>query len=598
MKSIVTFIYNIFHDFWGTLRNITLYISNEERRLILQSILIGIVVWAVVYPLKLLVHELSHATIHWLEHAPTLLLVFVPLCLGAVIVGAISLYKASTIYYHDDKGSIHELNDVEGDGLERAISLYYSSEPTIEHTLTGEEGVSVRWNLPTFSLALRKFAATLVTLGSGGSGGLEASVTLIGESLSAGLFKPRRMGEQAADRIGILHNIWNWWRPDNPDDLQTAQLSGIAAAVSVLFGAPFAAAFFATEVMYHRRPIIEKLMYALISSLIAYFLTNVVSTGHAPLFAVEVRYVPPTTPAYMGILILMSAVISLVAIFFSRLRARMDHAFHHSLSNTYSRMLLGAVLTGIVAISVAWFTVRFGLTENGLSLVLGTGEGVIDAAFAGELTVAVAFIALFAKMFATLFTVSSGGSAGLLIPSLFFGTMVASMFAQWFDYQPMMLIAPAMTASLVAIVNVPLAAILFTVEMFGSAYMVPALIVLVVTSILAHDNSIYRTQRETFDARQILPGISVRRVRMPVAWANQTLIDLDFRNQFDLNVIGLLEYRGEDGHPHIRLATASTTLLEEGDVLVVLGTDEKLDGLETAVANLRANELEEIIEGD
>jgi Trk K+ transport system NAD-binding subunit len=85
---------------------------------------------------------------------------------------------------------------------------------------------------------------------------------------------------------------------------------------------------------------------------------------------------------------------------------------------------------------------------------------------------------------------------------------------------------------------------------------------------------------------------------MPVAWANQTLIDLDFRNQFDLNVIGLLEYRGEDGHPHIRLATASTTLLEEGDVLVVLGTDEKLDGLETAVANLRAEELEEIIEGE
>lgn len=598
MKKIISFIDNIFHDFWGTLRNITLYISNEERRLVVQSIIIGIVVWAVVYPLKVMVHELSHTTIHWLEHAPTLLLVFLPLCVGAVIVGAISLYKASTIYYHDDKGNIHELNDVEGDGLERVISLYYSSEPTIEHTLTGEEGVSVRWNLPTLSLALRKFAATLVTLGSGGSGGLEASVTLIGESLSAGLFKPRRMGEKAADHISILHRIWNWWRPDNPDDLQTAQLSGIAAAVSVLFGAPFAAAFFATEVMYHRRPIIEKLMYALISSLIAYFLTNVVTTGHAPLFAVDVRYVPPTTPQYMGTLILMSAVISLVAIFFSRLRARMDHAFHHGLTNTYSRMVLGAVLTGTVAISVAWFTARFGLTENGLSLVLGTGEGVINAAFAGELTMAVAAIALFAKMFATLFTVSSGGSAGLLIPSLFFGTMVASVFASLFGYQPMMLIAPAMTASLVAIVNVPLAAILFTVEMFGSAYMVPALIVLVVTSILAHDNSIYRTQRETYDSRQILPGISVRRVRMPVAWAGKTLVDLDFRQEFDLNVIGLLEYRGEDGHPHIRLATASTTLLEEGDVLVVLGTDEKLDGLETAVLNLRAEELEEVIEGE
>ncbi|MBE2220536.1 MAG: chloride channel protein [Anaerolineae bacterium] len=598
MKKILNFIRGIFHDFWGTLRNITLYISSEEQRLVVQSIIIGVVVWGVIYPLKLIVHDLSHLTIHWLENAPTLLFVFIPLCLGAVIVAAITRYKAATIHYHDDNGHIHELNDAEGDGLERTIALYYSSEPTIEHTLTGQEGVGVRWELPTFSLATRKFAATVVTLGSGGSGGLEASVTLIGESLSAGLFKPRRIGEQAADRINILHRIWNWWRPDNPDDLQTAQLSGVAAAVSVLLGAPFAAAFFATEVMYHRRPIIEKLIYALISALVAFFLTNMVESGHTPLFTTELHYLPPTTPEYMGVLILMSAVISLVAIFFSRLRARMDHAFHHNVSNTYVRMVLGAALTGTVAITVAWITAYFGLAENGLELVLGTGGSAIDAAFAGELTVVVAFVALFAKMFATLFTVSSGGSAGLLIPSLFFGTMVASMFATWFGYQPMMLIGPAMAASLIAIVNVPLAAILFTVELFGSAYMVPALIVLVVSSILAHDNSIYRTQRETFDARQILPGISVRRVRMPLAWANQTLVDLDFRKKFDLNVIGLLEYRGEDGHPHIRLATASTTLLEEGDVLVVLGTDEKLDGLETAVANLRAEELEEIIEGE
>ncbi|MCZ7669943.1 MAG: hypothetical protein M5U34_23590 [Chloroflexi bacterium] len=64
---------------------------------------------------------------------------------------------------------------------------------------------------------------------------------------------------------------------------------------------------------------------------------------------------------------------------------------------------------------------------------------------------------------------------------------------------------------------------------------------------MTHDNSIYRTQRETFDIRQILPGISVRRVRMPLTWAGQTLIDLDFRRQFDLNVIGLLDHRGMMG---------------------------------------------------
>lgn len=597
MKIILLFIYNAFHDFWGTLRNITLYINGEERRLVLQSIIIGIVIWAVVYPLKVAVFALSEFTISWATtHSP--LLILIPLCLGALIVAAISRYKASIIYYHDDDGNIHELNDVEGDGLEPTISLYYSSEPTIEHTLTGQEGVKVRWELPTFSLAARKFAASLVTLGSGGSGGLTASTILIGESLSAGLFKPRPLGKQITDRFPLLQRLWEWWLPENPDDLQTAQLSGIAAAVAVVLGAPFAAAFFATEVIYHRRPIIEKLIYALISAFIAYFLTDIVDPEHIPLLEVEITYLPPTTASYMAILLLMSVVISLVAILFTQLRNRLDYTFHHNLPNTTVRMLLGAVLTGVIAIAVAWLLAWFDLSDNGLALILGTGKDVIDAALANELTVLVAAIALFAKMFATLFMIGSGGSAGLLLPSLFLGAMVASIFSDWFGYQPMMLIAPAMAASLVSIVNVPLAAILFTVEMFGSAYMVPTLIVLIVSAILSHDNSIYRTQRETFDARQILPGISVRRVRMPLSWAGQTLVDLDFRRQFGLNVIGLLDHRGEDGRPHIRLATAATTVLEEGDVLVVLGMDEKLDSLETAVLALRTEELEDIIEGE
>ena len=591
MKPFIHFLRGIFEDFWGTLRAVASYFNEEERRLVVQSIVIGVFVWAFIFLLKTSVHWLFHTTIHWLEAGPSLLLVFVPLGLGALIVAAISRYHAQTIFYRDSEGQIHQLNDVEGDGLERAISLYYTSEPTLENALTGQEGVDVRWQMPTFSLAVRKFAATLVTLGSGGSGGLEASVALIGESLSASLFKPRKLGAEAASHVTVLQRIWQWWQPGNPDHLQTAQLSGIAAAVAVLLGAPFAAAFFATEVMYRRRPIVEKLMFSLISALVAFFLTDVFSAGHTAIFEVETHYVPPSDMRYFGVLALMALVISFLSIFFRLLRGRFDHAFHHRLPGTYVRHVVGAMLTAVIAITVAWGTRRFGLTEHGLELVLGPGESAIDAALAGELTIAVALIALGAKMIATLTTITSGGSAGLLVPSLFFGTMVASAFADWFHYEPMMLIVPAMTASLVSLVNVPLAAILFTVEVFGSVYMVPALVVLVVAELLAHDNSIYRTQRETYDSRQILPGVSVRRVRMPAAWAGQTLIDLDFRKQFDLNVIGLVEREGRDGRPRIRLGTASTTRLETGDMLVVLGRDEPLQGLEMAVAELYALEL-------
>ena len=575
-------------------RSFSTYFDEEERRLVVQSFVIGVAVWAVVFGLKTAVHWLFHQTLHLLETGPSPLLTIPILLLGALIVAAIARTQATIIHYRDGDGHLHELLDVEGDGLERAISLYYSSEPSLEQALQGREGLDARWEMPTFSLAARKFLATLATLGSGGSGGLEASVTLIGESVSAGLFKPRRTLHKAGEKLTWLQRARRWWQADNPDDLQTAQLSGIAAAVSTLLGAPFAAAFFATEVMYRQRPLIEKLVYSLISSLTAYFLTNIVSSGHTAIFEVEQLFVPPSDVRYYTALIGLGTVVSVVSLFFARLRHWLDDRLHHRRPNIWRRHLIGATLTGLIALGVAYGTHFFELTDHGLELVLGPGESVIHMALMGELTLTMATIALFAKMVATLTTISSGGSAGLLVPSLFFGSMVAAIFAALLGYTPMTLVIPAMTASLVSIVNVPLAAILFTVEVFGAHYMLPALIVLVVTSILAHDHTIYRTQREKLGKRQLLPGISTRRVKIPAHWAGKTLIDLDFRNRFELNAIGLLELQGVDGIPHVRIQDASTTVLEEGDILVVLGTDEKLAGLETAV---RATQ-ETIIDAD
>ncbi|MEN8197873.1 MAG: hypothetical protein ABFS30_15385, partial [Pseudomonadota bacterium] len=57
------------------------------------------------------------------------------------------------------------------------------------------------------------------------------------------------------------------------------------------------------------------------------------------------------------------------------------------------------------------------------------------------------------------------------------------------------------------------------------------------------------------------------------------VIDLEFRKQFNLNVIGLVEKEGEDGLPHVRLGSAATIVLEVDDILVVLGRDEYLDAL-------------------
>jgi CIC family chloride channel protein len=559
--------------------------NRNEQRLVLQSVVIGAVVWLPVYLLKIAVHALLDGVLIGVEALPSVVFILVPLLIGAAVTAAIVRYRATLIYYRDGTGHIHELLDVEGDGLERAISLYHASEPSFEQALMGKEGVEVRWEMPTFSLAMRKFGATLATLGSGGSGGLEASVALIGESIAATLFKPR----QGISLIGHVHPLvertGNWWAAKNSDDLQTAQLSGIAAAITVLTGAPFMSAFFAAEVMYRRRPLIEKLIYSLISALVAYFLTTIFSAGHTALFEAEQIFLPPSDWRYYVLIVLMAVIISFVSIYFIRARRRLDHLFHHRLPNLWVRHLIGAALTGLVAIAVVLINGRLGLATEAqsLRLVLSTSDGVVDMALAGQITVAVAAIALVAKMTATLMTISSGGSAGLLIPSLYFGTMVAVVFAGASGYEPMMLIVPAMTASLISIVNVPLAAIMLPVELFSSHYILPALMVLVVCTLLTQDDKIYRTQRETFKQRQIAPGVEVRRAKVPPQWTGMTLIDLDFRRKYELTVIGLLEVSGEDGLPHVRLNSAPTIVLQEGDTLIVLGAEDQLDALQDQI---------------
>jgi len=556
--------------------------DRDNRRLVIQSIVVGAVVWGPVFVLKLLVHETFALIVARLSGLPVLLVVL-PLLAGAGIVAFIvARGRPAMIPYRDEHDHLHELIDVEGDGIERAIALYYASEPSFERALLGKEGVEVRWELPTMSLAARKFAATWATLGSGGSGGLEASVALMGESIAAAMFKPRPLLRAGSRQRRWLSGPLAWWSSVETDHLQTAQLSGIAAAVATLTGAPFTSAFFAAEVMYRRRPLVEKLIYSLIATLVAYFLSSVVHLGHQTLFAVDTLYLPSSNWGYYGLVLLISLVIVVISAIFIRLRRAADNAFHRRLPNPWLRHLAGAALTALVAVAVVMLTYGRGLIDHGgsLQLVLGPGDWAIDRALAGELTLGLALVALVGKMAATATTIGSGGSAGLLIPSLYLGAMVAAVVAAMTPYEPMTLIVPAMTASLVSIVNVPIAAILLPVELFSGHYLPAALLAVVVCSLLTQKTAIYRSQRQGFDNRQIAPGVAVRRVMVPAHWDRRTLVDLDLRRRFNVTVIGVLELVGEDGRAQVRLDPAISLPLSIGDTIVVMGTDDDLDQLD------------------
>ena len=560
-------------DLWQRVIAFPSQFDRREQRLVITAIVIGAVVWPVVFALKFLVHFTFEYVIAWVEATPSPLFILPPLILGSLITTLIAAWNASSVYYRDKDGHVHALNDVEGDGLERTIALYYTSEPALDRGLLGVQGVRARWELPTFSLALRKFGATLATLGLGASGGLEASVTLVGESLAVGLLKPRP--RLLPHRLWALR-LWRWWRTLDPDELQTAQLCGVAAAIATLLGAPLAGAFFAVEVMYRRRPVIEKLIYALIASLTAAQLGRIL----APAAGKFITPAPITAPEldwrYALALMGLAIFVAFVDVYLRKVRTLLRAFFRSRFPVDWQRHVAGAVLTAIVGIVAAW------LAAAPLDLVLGTGDRVLTEALTGELTLRVAVVALVGKLLATMCTISSGGSAGMLVPSMYLGGMAGVIVAALSGYPAATLVIPSITASLVSLVNVPLTALMLTVEVFGADFLLPALLVLIVTLLLSHPASVYRTQRERDDTREILPDYAVRRIQIPQEWDHLTLRELNLRARYDVNVIGYIATGDQEAQ--ITPNVPANRPLRASDRLVVMGHTRALGDLLAALS--------------
>ncbi len=61
---------------------------------------------------------------------------------------------------------------------------------------------------------------------------------------------------------------------------------------------------------------------------------------------------------------------------------------------------------------------------------------------------------------------------------------------------------------------------------------------------------------------------------------------LNIHDQFDVNVIGLLDRSEGDEEPEVLFSSTLTRTLAQDDVLVIYGRDKNLDALATAIAGL------------
>jgi CIC family chloride channel protein len=420
---------------------------------------VGGAVWAIVSSLRELVHASSHALFHSVEGGDGLVG-------GAVLVG-VMLAGAVVRGWLLRWPSWH---DTAGDGIALALDNFHST-----HREPGDD-VTPRFSRPDLGLAAKKYVATLVTLGSGASGGLEGPVVLLGETVASGLSRVARVTSEY--------------------ELRTYQLAAIASAVCTLLGAPFTAALFATEIAYKDRIIYRKFAFALFTALIAYALNNRLH-GYAPIFTAPSHTATYTFGEYVGTALVAVAVSAPVALGFGYVMTHTRRLLR--IQRPIVRAAVTALAAAGVALAVWW------LAGVPPSWVLGMGEGAIMAVLSGPETTAawwVLAVALVAKMVTTGLTVGGGGSAGLLIPSMYLGGISGAMSAQLVcaaggHADPSLWAVVGIASALVAVIGVPLAAIALVLEVFGSSYGPPTLLACGVTYVLTIRIHVYQTQRSS-----------------------------------------------------------------------------------------------------
>ncbi|MEM7589763.1 MAG: chloride channel protein [Myxococcota bacterium] len=382
------------------------------------------------------VHHLFEPVVHQKPHAMWILL-------GVMVAGG--LLRGLLLQFSSWKNS-------EGDGVATAFMDFHNA-------YEAEDTVMQRYKKPTIQAGIQRMIMTILTVGTGGSGGLEAPVLPIGEQLASWVSK--------------------LFRNTSVDDLRSFQMAGIAAAVTTLLDAPFMAVLFTTEMLFADRMIYRLLIYSFFASIVAYALNNHF-LAFQPLFRIQEHKHMYSLQEYAQVALVATLISAPAGLGVRWIFHRLRH-IAQSIPLPY-RPVSGAFGAGVIAL-LLW-------TQMGIEPrhVLGVGEESLKELLSGEgnplLQVWwVLALLVVAKTLATGLTLMSGGSAGLLVPAMFLGGVSGASVYQFLEYMGVhagpnanLFIVAGIASALVAVIEVPLAAICFVLEVFGSHFGPPAIV--------------------------------------------------------------------------------------------------------------------------
>ncbi|MFQ5768980.1 MAG: chloride channel protein [bacterium] len=421
--------------------------------------------------------------------------------------------------------------EAEGHGTDGVIKAFHQ-----------ERGV-IRARVPVI-----KTLASAVTIGTGGSAGREGPIAQIGAGFASILATKLKLSDR---------------------DRRIMVSSGMAAGIGSIFRSPIGGAIFAVEALYRDDMETEGLVPAITSSIIGYMVfasifgwNTIFKTGH---------YVFQN-PLELIFYAIFGLICALLGIFYVKIFYGMhDKIFAPLKIPRHFKPALGGLLIGIIGFFFPH--------------ILGSGYGWVQLAINGELAIKLMLGAALLKVFATSFTISSGGSGGIFAPSLFIGAMLGGAFGGVFQglfpniiTQPTAFVLVGMAAFFAGSANVPVSLTIMITEMTGSyELLVPLIFTSTIAYFVARKWSIYSQQVKNFAESPAHRGDLIvdilKDIPVQVAYKPNSNLPKIPNNLPIQRILPLFADRDEDSFPVINHDGEITGLLTMGNLRAVIGEE-------------------------
>lgn len=346
------------------------------------------------------------------------------------------------------------------------------------------ESVAVKGGTIRHRVAPAKALASAICIGSGGSVGREAPIIQIG--------------------AGIGSSIAQWLRVPTRD-MRTLVGCGAAGGLAATFNTPIAGAFFAIEVIIGDYGA-AKLSPIIIASVIA----TVISRSYidefphitAPPFSEDVTLMSLMPFFLVGIACGVFAVLFIRSLSHGAGLAKQVNV------PVYLKPAIGGLLVGAIGIFIPHV---FGVGYETTNLVLADEFG-IDVTKATE--VLLLLLILGAKLLATVASLASGGSGGVLAPSLFMGALVGSIVGILTEIvfpgvigSPTAYALVGMGAMIAAVHHAPISSVLMVFELTNNPVTILPLLVACIPAVVVAAE----LGRESIDEMNLrLKGVKLR----------------------------------------------------------------------------------------